>query len=252
MTICRNCGKECPDQKFCIFCGTILDNPDQFFMGHKFSSVEECNIVKRDYELLISKFKLMDARYTRQDIEKAIAECKKEKYHPIASQLSFDYLILLLKKFDFLEKRNKQLKKIRVISYAYAIVVAIFLVTLPITCIDGTNQTLLGMIQMMISGTMGFLLRVWNLCTIVGIVFVEIALFRLSRNNNAVYVPFVAPFFYICIWVVGLVPRLFGIDYEYPWGYWCIVITGLALLVIYEIILPKVPKGVQLEKSELI
>ena len=262
--ICRSCGKECPDNtKFCIYCGELLEDPDKAFMGEKFETTEECSIVKSDYKTLTENFELGNCSYgefapdasthTLKELQNAINECKQGKYHPVASKLALDYIEPLFKKQQFFEKRKRRLKIIRILSYIYAVTTALILLTQPIaTDIRlGDEWTFLEMLRLIIPGTLGTFSWVWNLGSVVAVIFIGLYFFRLvgSSIDNKPENIFLSPLFVVAacigVFLISLIPWFIGLSYQYSDGCAQIIVIGVLLQIVDCIIMPKKPKEEQ-------
>ena len=242
--ICRHCGKECPeDTKFCIFCGGLLEDPDKEFMGNKFDTVEECAKAKQDYAALTNPFTPADGEYSLGDLRKAIEVCQNDQsYHPVAARLALEYLNPIAEKLEYTVKRNNKRSTVRVFSSLYAVFVIAVLVLQPITRIGEYSNTYLGMIALAIPGQLGLFTWIWNIAVVLGVLLSVACSISFIKNPDIdlnVAAPFLVSFFLIVIWVVNIIPQIFGLEYNFLSAFWWIVIGGIIVGTINLAILPK-------------
>ena len=241
--VCRHCGKTCPEgTKFCIYCGGLLEDPEKEFMGKKFETVEECSKVRDEYNELTRPFSPEHNDFLLADLLKAIDNCKQGNYHPIAAQLALEYLNPIAEDLKFTTKRNSKRGQVRIISSLYTIFSIAILIIQPIVRTEIGSSTYLGMISLLIPGQLGFFTWIWNIVVILGIILAMICLIGFIKDSDIelnVIAPFSIPFFFIGIFILNLIPWLFGLQYEYLSAFWWLVIGGVLVGILNILILPK-------------
>ena len=244
--ICRHCGKECPEgTKFCIFCGGVLDDPDRKFMGKLFDTVEECNTVKHDYQMLTQNFKMSDVPHTMEEIESAMRECRESSNHPIAIQLAISFLEGIAE--DIRYKEKKQIGKIRVLVCLYIAFTLLLMCTGSVIRVGGNWYTLPGMFTLLIPGNLGLITWLWNaFATIVvsfSIVITIYLCFTRRSNEWASSAPFIIPFLFILLFILTIIPSLFfKVNYNYGESFFVPIVAGFIFGLVCTVLLPDKPK----------
>lgn len=226
--ICRNCGKECPNTKFCVFCGEPLIDPQQIFMGTQFDTVEECNVVKQDYKKITEKFTTPLSKYTLDDLEAAIEDCKHGKYHPAASTLALRTLEPNAQKMRKQAKEDRISAAGRWLTLLYAIVFTAIAFTMPLFKVANSNRTLWGMMELIVNSEIESYTWGWNLfLTIFLVSFIYALLSSVKENDsNLVGAPIAMAVLLVGLWLLNLVFGFMGLDYHCAFGFYMMIISG--------------------------
>ena len=245
--ICKNCGKECPDQKYCIFCGALLEDPNQFFKGLKFSTVDECNSVKHDYETMTQKFQASDVSYTPEEIGSAIEEYQQSNFHPAAIQLATSFLNPIIEDLRYQRKKKKRSWKIRFLAVLYIVAVVLLSCTQPLVRVGGSWCTLPDMIKLLIPGKLGLTTWLWNTFVTVVVLFaILLSVYLCFKKSEAMWAssaPFIIPLFFFPLLILTLIPSIFfKVDYDYSELFTALILAGLIWGLICTVLMPSKPK----------
>lgn len=240
--VCKKCGKTCPDVKFCIFCGALLEDPDKVFMERKFETSEECDTVKNDYETLTKKFRSDSDGYTLNDILEAISACEQGKYHPVASQLALDYLKPLAEDIQYNKEKKARLKAAKFLSYFdIALLIFIFLLR-PIMSVENVGKNIIGLVSLLIPGKVGPILWIWNIIVLIVLAFAIYCMITFLFTNDLDFItgcPFIVPGALILICICNAVIGLLGVRYSADMGCWWSICSGILIGIMNLVILPK-------------
>lgn len=245
--ICKSCGKECPDQKYCVFCGALLEDPNQFFKGLKFSTVDECNSVKRDYETMTQKFQTDNDSYTPEEIESAIAEYQQSNFHPAAIQLATAFLNPIIENLRYQRNRKKWSGKIRFLAVLYIVAVIFLSCTQPFVRVSGSWYTLPEMIKLLIPGNLDLITWLWNTFAALAVLLaILLSIYLCFKKSDAMWAssaPFIIPLFFFPLLILTLIPSIFfQVDYNYSDLFVTLILAGLIWGLICTVLMPSKPK----------
>ena len=115
----------------------------------------------------------------------------------------------------------------------------------------GDEWTFLEMLRLIIPGTLGTFSWVWNLGSVVAVIFIGLYFFRLvgSSIDNKPENIFLSPLFVVAacigVFLISLLPWFIGLSYQYSDGCAQIIVIGVLLQIVDCIIMPKKPKEEQ-------
>ena len=240
--VCKNCGKTCPDVKYCIYCGALLEEPDKVFMDKKFDTAEECNTVKHDYALLTERFTSEGATYTVRELQDAILACKDGNYHPTAQTLA---LPLLKEKFSALQftlEKNTRTKVIKAFVAFDVVLLILILLFKPIMNVSGADRTVLQLLPLLIPGKAGGAIWAWNAVVLFILAVALLCLlgaFLDKKINTLTAAPFIVPCAFILIGILNAVMGLLGLNYKCAEGSWWLICSGIIIGALDYIVLPQ-------------
>lgn len=231
--ICPNCGKECPEKKFCIYCGSLLEDPNTIFQGIKFESVEKCNEVKNQYDQLVMQYLPYNKEPSLADLKKIREDCQ-HNIGEISTKLFLQHIESIENSIQANndKKRAKLCISLLNIGYAVYFIATIFL--FQIFSIGGNSSNLLNMLALVVSGKLGGAAWITNILIILGFAAVILGIIGNVMDNSitAQEVGASITLFVGLIWFMVLIFGFLGVQAKILPAYWALFIIGIVVTTI--------------------